>query len=1159
MNSEAAENAALQRAIAESLREKCQFCPMVFDNKSDLQFHELDGCVIGKSEVSDGPMTLTTVITDIPKQSVVHDLEDCTDLTEDSDDEVFHDTSEEHISEEHILPISYAVPSTSNRKSAAEHQVAETPRKDVPRYRSSRLKNLPSRYKLNKTLALTKKRKACDRHPMTIKQNKNSTVITLNTATFEFFRRNIQLYLESRMYIISPDTQRDENQLITQNILRVLDRHGVHKFTLNMYTTSSRIMINGPSYTRFTQEDLPAIISEIDKESESLWYVNEKTKERITECLENNIDIHNPTNEKQSGPGDESLKQITKTTIEHNTSTIPAKEQDQIVETTSKTDHSNDNQSMAQNDKPIPAKDGPEANQANHGNIDKTFVTRFIEVIISTSIAHLIEEEQRERDVHNNNKDKHLDYPATTTTTTFVSSTQKCTIPNTASTDIENTENTSTTHVRRSGRISHKTAKSQAHEETTKGKNKSKRKSGEDSRKDTPSWICPKCNKTVTKKQNGVVCEACIAYWHFGCAGTSEEYVRNMPTNEDFFCPEHRLIPSPLEEVAGDTEGESSSQKELEKDPQIEITDKDLSQPHNEERSQRSNQAEDDKANKAEEKRLTKELKRISDEHKQLVDHITQLKKEHQTKLDRNQKTLDSLSNQTLTLKKEKAQFQLNTSKLEKKNHELTEKNDDLEKKVKALMAENDAHTKFVADSLISDPTSADIVQKMKEDIDNLRKTAEEKDEKIIDLQNAIPIVEPKIAAKNKEILSLKTQISALEATLSKMENDLQQHKRDLNVAQADHQREKELNTFFLRNQNREASQNGKIDNIFPMKSSGPQQPPNSQPQHDFCETVFKQGYGSCTPECTKNHKFNFERLNRGVCHLYVKGKCRRNERCWFSHEIPESLKKDDNIIQAAEEFVNKRRTKKHSGENNTKPAHHRSENLPVQHNYCETVFTQGQGSCKPECPKYHDFGFVRLNRGICHLFVKGKCRRRERCWFTHEIPESIKTKSSTVQTAEDFLKKRKDNTGNHSQHQTQTKGTQGKRSKDNDNVAENEAQERTPTPTISNTSTQAEATSPQQQKQAGNSTRRIPIEPMNIQQSDRCTSFNYNSYDNSEQFVPQNIQPPCPEMVPQDPFLLLVKTMIQDQLRQQLVTQTPQLPSYVIQPEPHPHFLPLM
>ena len=54
-----------------------------------------------------------------------------------------------------------------------------------------------------------------------------------------------------------------------------------------------------------------------------------------------------------------------------------------------------------------------------------------------------------------------------------------------------------------------------------------------------PSGCCPGCNLFVKTSDQGVVCFSCEAYWHYGCAGVTEDNIESLG-NEEFYCREHR-------------------------------------------------------------------------------------------------------------------------------------------------------------------------------------------------------------------------------------------------------------------------------------------------------------------------------------------------------------------------------------------------------------------------------------------------------------------------------------------------------------------------------------------------------------------------------------------------------------------------------------------
>ena len=59
-----------------------------------------------------------------------------------------------------------------------------------------------------------------------------------------------------------------------------------------------------------------------------------------------------------------------------------------------------------------------------------------------------------------------------------------------------------------------------------------------DNKQEEEDGHCPGCKLFVKKSDKGVVCFSCVAYWHYGCAGVTEEEVANLGEDE-FYCREH--------------------------------------------------------------------------------------------------------------------------------------------------------------------------------------------------------------------------------------------------------------------------------------------------------------------------------------------------------------------------------------------------------------------------------------------------------------------------------------------------------------------------------------------------------------------------------------------------------------------------------------------
>ena len=57
-----------------------------------------------------------------------------------------------------------------------------------------------------------------------------------------------------------------------------------------------------------------------------------------------------------------------------------------------------------------------------------------------------------------------------------------------------------------------------------------------------PSGYCPKCFKYVKETDHGVVCPPCQAYWHYTCAGVTQQMLDEEWKDSHFFCIKHRTV-----------------------------------------------------------------------------------------------------------------------------------------------------------------------------------------------------------------------------------------------------------------------------------------------------------------------------------------------------------------------------------------------------------------------------------------------------------------------------------------------------------------------------------------------------------------------------------------------------------------------------------------
>ena len=88
---------------------------------------------------------------------------------------------------------------------------------------------------------------------------------------------------------------------------------------------------------------------------------------------------------------------------------------------------------------------------------------------------------------------------------------------------------------------------------------------------DKPSAYCPKCSVYVSERDDGVVCAPCEAYWHYTCAGVTQEELDGKWRNVNYLCPKHNM-----REEEGDSidsvDSDSIDEAMPEKDNNIKVT-----------------------------------------------------------------------------------------------------------------------------------------------------------------------------------------------------------------------------------------------------------------------------------------------------------------------------------------------------------------------------------------------------------------------------------------------------------------------------------------------------------------------------------------------------------------------------------------------------------
>ena len=150
-------------------------------------------------------------------------------------------------------------------------------------------------YKLNKKTALAKKLKGCDKVKYDPVMHANCCVLTFSTAAFEVFRKEIVRYLDRKPeYVVKVSVQRDQGNSIPQDTIMVRVKVEGKKFedsppmyTINLYRTTGRVMVNGPFFRTFANQDLPVMENFIIHAEDLINEGNARIKEYITSIEKN--------------------------------------------------------------------------------------------------------------------------------------------------------------------------------------------------------------------------------------------------------------------------------------------------------------------------------------------------------------------------------------------------------------------------------------------------------------------------------------------------------------------------------------------------------------------------------------------------------------------------------------------------------------------------------------------------------------------------------------------------------------------------------------------------------------------------------------------------------------------------------------------------------
>ena len=150
-------------------------------------------------------------------------------------------------------------------------------------------------FALNRDQNLLKKSMACNLPPIQveIKDMGKQTVITCNTGTYEVTKLCLKDFFESgsrKLGIKESVASVDENGANVEDTLKIFNRKAngdignVSKYTVNLYHTTSKILVNGKGHNSFVEDDFPEIMEALKRKLPEAHKLNSILREALEAC-----------------------------------------------------------------------------------------------------------------------------------------------------------------------------------------------------------------------------------------------------------------------------------------------------------------------------------------------------------------------------------------------------------------------------------------------------------------------------------------------------------------------------------------------------------------------------------------------------------------------------------------------------------------------------------------------------------------------------------------------------------------------------------------------------------------------------------------------------------------------------------------------------------
>ena len=171
------------------------------------------------------------------------------------------------------------------------------------------------KYKLDENRALSKKLKCSENKLINVSIKKGNMIIDLSSGAYELIKAKMEQMIN---YILNDfkttkTTSEDKNgEAEVDAIYKVVSQNKLTSFVVNMYHTTSRIMVNGKGIEIFKQEVFPNIMELIDVNEDQISHLDTHIRKLLNSSGNENVQVN------QNSTRNLSLKSTEKVTVEEN-------------------------------------------------------------------------------------------------------------------------------------------------------------------------------------------------------------------------------------------------------------------------------------------------------------------------------------------------------------------------------------------------------------------------------------------------------------------------------------------------------------------------------------------------------------------------------------------------------------------------------------------------------------------------------------------------------------------------------------------------------------------------------------------------------------------------------------------------------------------------